>query len=439
MFFKTKELKWIEHFFAKIKKYIFVREIDSILILPPNKVYKLNESGLKMIIHMQEGGKIKNYPGIENGERAKQVHNFFCDLKSFYLGCMQNPDTGRAVERTTYDLNFTKLPILGEIAVTYRCNNRCLFCYADCDYKSTAELDLYSIKRVIDIFKDKAKIPFFSFTGGEPLIRDDLEKMISYACRTGLQVNLITNGTQADKSRAKSLYKSGLRTAQVSIESDDKEIHDLLTGTAGSFEKTISGIKAFKDAGISVQTNTTLSKINAPQIEKLPAFLKSLGIERFAMNLYIPSGRGLYNKRLFFPYSETGHVIEIIRKTAASEGLTFFWYSPVPYCHYNPVARGLGNKSCAAMDGLLSVSPKGDVLPCSSYPEPMGKLLEHSFESIWFSERARFFKNKKFMPEECEGCSKFSACQSACPLYWKYAGTREIRNCKNDIKQRISV
>jgi radical SAM protein with 4Fe4S-binding SPASM domain len=436
---KVNELKWIDNFFSKIKKHIFVRKTDNILILPPNKVYKLNDSGLNMVLHLLEGKRIKKYPGIRDGERAKQVHYFFCDLESFYTGCMDNPDKRKAIERTTFNLNFTKLPILGEIAVTYRCNNKCLFCYADCDIENRGELDLDNIKKIIDIFKNRAKIPFFSFTGGEPLLRKDLEKMILYAGKQKLQTNLITNGTLADKKRAESLYKSGLRTAQVSIESHDRDTHDFLTGSRGSFNKTVSGIRALQDAGISVQTNTTISKINMPEIDRLPAYIKKLGIERFAMNLYIPSGRGLHNKELFLPYSKTGPVIEKIRKQAAKENQTFFWYSPVPYCYYNPVARGLGNKSCAAMDGLLSVSPVGDVLPCSSYPEPMGNLLSDDFETIWFSERAQFFKNKKFMPEECEGCSKFYACQSACPLYWKYAGTGELKNCNKDIKQRMNV
>ena len=108
--------------------------------------------------------------------------------------------------------------------------------------------------------------------------------------------------------------------------------------------------------------------------------------------------------------------------------MTFYWYSPIPHCHYNTIAHGLGNKSCAAMDGLLSVSPAGDVLPCSSYPEPMGNLLTQGFRDIWFSARAGFFKNKEYAPRECAGCGSFTACQAACPLYWRYAGTSEIRN-----------
>jgi radical SAM protein with 4Fe4S-binding SPASM domain len=80
------------------------------------------------------------------------------------------------------------------------------------------------------------------------------------------------------------------------------------------------------------------------------------------------------------------------------------------------------------MDGLLSVSPSGDVLPCSSYPRPMGNLLHSGFRPIWFSDGARHFKQKEYAPAECAGCESFRACQAACPLYWSRAGTAEIRN-----------
>jgi radical SAM protein with 4Fe4S-binding SPASM domain len=58
----------------------------------------------------------------------------------------------------------------------------------------------------------------------------------------------------------------------------------------------------------------------------------------------------------------------------------------------------------------------------------MGTLLKQEFAEIWFSARARHFKNKEYAPAECAGCGSFTACQAACPLYWRYAGTSEIRN-----------
>jgi radical SAM protein with 4Fe4S-binding SPASM domain len=298
-------------------------------------------------------------------------------------------------------------------------------------------MTLAEAKRVIDAFRDDAQIPFFSFTGGEPLLRDDLEPMIRHARRRGLEVNLVTNGTLATPRRARSLARAGLATAQVSVEAPDAATHDDLTASPGSFDRTLAGIASLGEAGISVQTNTTVTALNAGLAHRMPGFLKSLGITRFAMNLYIPRGgagapghadHDAAGDPLFFPYAAIGPVIDAVRAAARAEGQVFFWYSPTPHCLYNPIARGLGNKSCAAMDGLLSVSPCGDVLPCSSYPLSMGNLLRDGFRATWFSERARHFKRKEYAPAACAGCEGFRACQAACPLYWQRAGTAEIRN-----------
>jgi radical SAM protein with 4Fe4S-binding SPASM domain len=424
------ELKWIDRFFARIKDHIYVRSFDRVLILPPNKVYKLNQTGVALLEILIKGKRITQLDFLRDSRKAQEVHNFFCDLKAFYQGCPEWPEQRRAVETTPFNFNYTTLPILGEIAVTYRCNNNCSFCYVGSKNirEQNREMSLAEIKKIINIFKYKARIPFFSFTGGEPLMRKDLEQIIRYAVKLGLRVNLITNGTLADKNRAKRLKKSGLDTAQVSLESPLPLIHDELTGVPGSFLRTLDGIRHLQNAGISVQTNTTVNQKNVSSLKEMPRFLKDMGIKRFSMNLYIPSGREQDHQELFFPYSKIKEVIEDAKKRAGRLGLTFYWYSPIPHCYYNPIAHGLGNKSCAAMDGLLSVSPEGEVLPCSSYHESLGNLLQTDFNRIWFSGRALFFKHKHFAPAECSGCEKFTACQSACPLYWNYAGTGELRN-----------
>ncbi len=430
-------LAWVDEFFREAGDHIFAREEDDVIILPPNQVYKANATGIAIVRHMLAGGSVRTIPGIEQEERAVQVAEFAFRLRTLYLG---EPGDLPPLETVPYSFQFTRLPILGEIAVTWRCNNACRFCYAGCGTEIQAgtpravsggdgrEMSLKEVKRVLGIFREDARIPFFSFTGGEPLLRADLEPMIRHARGLGLQVNLVTNGTLADPSRARSLFRAGLRTAQVSVESPDEAVHDRLTQRAGSWRYTLEGIRAMMDAGISVQTNTTVTNGTASDAPKMPGFLKSLGVARFAMNLYIPGGKGVDPREddLFLPYSRAGAVIESVRAAARREGLVFYWYSPIPHCHYNTIARGLGNKSCAAMDGLLSVSPSGDVLPCSSYPEAMGNLLQTDFRQIWFSDRAQFFKRKKYAPPECLGCESFTACQSACPLYWQQVGTAEI-------------
>ncbi|MFP4382640.1 MAG: radical SAM protein [Spirochaetia bacterium] len=420
------DLKWIDSYFSVIRKFLFIRPDDNVMILPPNRVIRLNETAAFLLNHMNSGGSVMDFPEITGGERGRDVGLFFSNLRALYENSLDNPDEALAVETVPYDFHFTELPVLGEIAVTYRCNNRCRFCYAGCgqqESEKNGEMTLNQIKKIIRIFKDEAKIPFFSFTGGEPLLRTDLEKMISYAEGRDLRTNLVTNGTLADKGRAKSLYKAGLRTAQVSIEADTADLHDYLTGISGSFSDTVNGIKALQDAGISVQTNTTITRPNAGSVKTMPAFLSKLGINRFAMNLFIPTPEVNGNaEELFLPYEQTGSLVEAAGDEARKNGLTFYWYSPTPHCFYNPIAKGRGNKSCAAMDGLLSVSPRGDVLPCSSYSMPMGNLLRTPFRDVWFSKEAAYFKNKEFAPPECKACGSFTACQGACPLYWDYAG-----------------
>ncbi|HET6452271.1 MAG TPA: radical SAM protein [Spirochaetia bacterium] len=428
-------LAWIDEFFREAGPHLFAREEDGVIILPPNQVYKANPTGISIVRHLQEGRRAADIPGIDSEERAAQVGAFISDIRSLYLG--EPAADGRAPYQTVpYDFQYTRLPILGEIAVTYRCNNACRFCYAGCGTSGctaapravtgSREMSLAEICRVIRLFREEAKIPFFSFTGGEPLLRPDLEDMVRFARSHGLQVNLITNGTLASPDRARSLYQAGLRTAQVSLESPEAAVHDSLTARPGSWRATREGISNLQAAGISVQTNTTVCAANAAQAADMPAFLKTLGISRFAMNLYLPGQDA--SDGLLVPYSRAGSIVDAVQTAARAQGMVFYWYSPLPHCHYNTIARGLGNKSCAAMDGLLSVSPSADVLPCSSYPEPMGNLLTTPFSEIWFSERARHFKTKQYAPAECAGCSRFVACQAACPLYWKSVGTAELAN-----------
>lgn len=434
------DLSWVYDFWAKVKDYVFVREEDQVVILPPNKVYKTNENGVKVLRFLNGGGRFGAASGLDR-EKLRDIAGFLSDIRNIVDGREVSTET------LAYDFDFTRLPILGEIAVTYRCNNSCRFCYAGCGSDTgcggktgckaglAEDASHADLKRIIAIFKKQAQIPFFSFTGGEPLLRADLEKLIAYSGKLNLRVNLITNGTLATPERARSLYRAGLRTAQVSLESPDPAVHDTLCGAHGAWGRTLAGISALQDAGILVQTNSTVTRLNRESLRSMPEFLKTLGIGRFSMNLYIPSADSVHAADLFVPYSEIGDFVDEIRKRADAADLTFFWYSPTPLCIYNPVARGLGNKSCAAADGLISVDPAGNVLPCSSYPEPLGNLLVQDFDEVWFSARASHFKNKRYAPESCRRCSSFVACQAACPLYWDYAGYGELENIANGKKK----
>ncbi len=426
----THDLAWIAPFWQKIRPIVFLRLEDEVLILPPNRVFKLNATAQMLLRRLDADEPLDALPGI-TPQRRTEIHHFFTALEAAMRG--ETP----VAERVPFTFDFTRWPVLGEIAVTYRCNNRCRFCYAGCSAGASAcaappgrheveDLPTAALLRVIDIFKEEARIPFFSFTGGEPLLRPDLEVLIAHAHDLGLKTNLVTNGTLATPERAQSLYDAGLRTAQLSIEAPDAALHDALCGVPGAYARTIAGIAALQQAGIAVQCNTTALRPNLDVLAHMPALAARLKVVRMSMNLFIPTQRSPESDALFVPYREIGPVVDRVRKAAHRHGVDFLWYSPTPLCLYNPIARGLGNKSCAACDGLLSVDPQARVLPCSSWDQPLGSLLDQGFQDIWFGQRAQMLKNKAFAPQACQSCGAFTACQGACPLYWDYAGYDEI-------------
>lgn len=438
---RDEDFVWVDPYLSHVRKHFEVRTEDDLLIVMPNQAYKLNPTGLRVLRFLKDGGLIADILARlgANAQRRLELLHFLGDFRSLMSGCLHAVTERKGVRFQTHPKIFNVLPVLSEIALTYRCNLRCRFCYAGCNCRGPqvegttsaqalrSEMSTAEVSRVLKIIRSDARVPSVSFTGGEPSLRDDLVELVAQAVRTDLRVNLITNGLRlAVGGLAKRLKEAGLASAQVSLEGPNAEVHDALTGVRGSFKQSLSGLQALRDAGIHVHTNTTINALNASYLTALVQLAARLGLKRISMNLVIPAGTAA-DRTLQVTYRETGDWVLGARDAARKAGLEFMWYSPTPLCVFNPIAEGLGNKSCAACDGLLSVSPCGDLLPCSSYPEPVGNLLQQPFKDVWHSARAVFFRRKAYAPEACSGCPDFGPCAGACPLYWKAMGTAELR------------
>ena len=425
---EEKIIKSIEEKFNSIKDKIYVREEDSTIIVPPNQVYSLNKTGIRLIHSLYSFEN--NIQKLLKGRKEEEKEKILNDINSFLDSILDlikeniNEEDSSGIEFEEFKKGFYTYPVLSEFAITHRCNLRCKFCYLE-NY-NTPEMSTKKAKKIILKLKNEAKVPFISFTGGEPLLRTDLEELIKYANSIGLKVNLISNGTLLTKERVISLKKAGLRSAQISLESPDEKIHNFLTG-AKTFHLTVKGIKNLVKEGIYVHTNTTINKTNYQSMYEYPKFIKNeLGIKKFSANIIIPVGTAKKNKELWLNYSEIGPIIDKIKEESEKEGVEFIWYSPLPYCIYNPIAKGLGSKSCAACHGLVSIDPEGYINPCSSYPERVGNWLKKDFKKIWFSKEALFFRNMEYLPEICQNCEYKEICAGACPLYWKERGYEEL-------------
>jgi len=284
------------------------------------------------------------------------------------------------------------------------------------------------VQRVMDRIFHEAHVPSLSFTGGEATLRPDLPQLVRHGHALGFRVNLITNGIRAaEPGYADELVRSGLASAQVSLEAGTPELHDTVVGRRGAFVRTVAGVRSFQRLGIHVHTNTTLCAANLAAAEDLVRFVaRELGLRTrtMSMNMVIRTGAAQgVGRGMEVSYSQVAERLPALLEAARQEGIKLVWYSPIPYCIFNPVLAGLGAKSCACVDGLLSVDPSGQLLPCSSFGDGIGSLLERPYEELAQSAAARFWRDKRFVPPSCRGCESEDICGGACPLYWDQAGS----------------
>ena len=426
-------LDWVDAFIRNIRPFVFVRTADNVLIKRPNQVARLNGSGARLLKYLLDGGSIRRVARRirSDPQKERELEAFFRALKAHLEGKIDPLFPPAAVEMIPFELNFTTLPVLSEIALNYACNLRCRFCYA-WESRSTragdggAVMTPRDVTRVLDVLFREAQVPSVSFTGGEPTLVPELFSYIRHAKKLGMRVNLITNGTRIDRSFAARLRKAGLDSAQVSLEGVCAETHNRLVG-APVFENVLAAVGFLVEAGIHTHTNTTLNRVNLGEILDFPAFVsRTLGLRRFSVNLMIPVGNGAEHEELVVCYAEVGTHLERLQAESARQGVEFMWYSPVPMCLFNSVLHGLGNKGCSACDGLISVAPDGSVRPCAAYPENVGDILHDGFEKVWQSRRAGIFRRKDLAHARCRDCEDFTVCNGACPLYFQHQGYGEL-------------
>ncbi len=307
-------------------------------------------------------------------------------------------------------------PLRMDMALTFRCQNNCIHCYAGGPHE-TPEMTTQQWKETIDRLSNVG-IFIMTFTGGEPTIREDLPELLLYAQNKGIVTGLITNGRRLkDKAYVDILEKSGLDFVQITLESHKPTIHDKMTAAKGSWKETIAGIRNAANSEIYVTTNTTLSKHNADSFLDTVDFIKSLEVDAFGCNSLIYSGKANTIKNEFaLTTEELANLLPQVRNKANQLGLKFLWYTPTPYCEFDPVQNGLGVKSCTAALINMCIAPNGDVMPCQSYFESLGNILRDDWTKIWNHPTAQKIRRREYVDEKCKECEQLQVCGGGCPL-----------------------
>ena len=305
-------------------------------------------------------------------------------------------------------------PYRMDLALTYRCNNACAHCY-NARPRNYPEMDTDTWKKVIDRVWE-LRIPHVVFTGGEPTLREDLVELVAYAQAKGLVTGLNTNGRKlADPSLLQALIAAGLDHVQITIESYDATVHNTMVRASGAWEETLAGLRNVVASKIYMMTNTTLLQNNAYELERILEFLASEGVPTVGLNALIYSGHGR-EVHTGLQENELPALLDIAQRLTQAHGQRLIWYTPTQYCAFNPMQMSLGIKGCTAAYYNMCVESDGQVIPCQSYYQALGHILNDSWDSIWNHPLSRQLRERQDIPEGCRHCDFLVECGGGCPL-----------------------
>ena len=309
-------------------------------------------------------------------------------------------------------------PYRMDLAITYRCNNDCAHCYNGRD-RNFPELDTGQWKKILDNLWELG-VPHIVFTGGEATLRNDLPELIAHAESNGQITGLNTNARRlSDENYVKKLVEAGLDHVQITVESVDDEIHDLMMRTHGAHKQTIQGLKNALVSPLFVMTNTTMLTTNVARIPATLDFLADLGVPTIGLNALIYAGNGL-KVGTGLKESELLPLLDVaVRKTSANNQ-RLIWYTPTQYCQFDPIQQNLGVKGCSAALYSMCIESNGDILPCQSYYHPLGNLLSDSWDTIWNHKLSVQLRERRSLPDKCNGCSLVPECGGGCLYSFKW-------------------
>ena len=284
---------------------------------------------------------------------------------------------------------------------TRRCNQNCLFCYAEKEpMGSVAELSTQEWENILDTLRE-SRVPMVTFTGGEPTMRSDLPQLVEHAKWFITRVN--TNGVFLSKELCAKLKAASLDSIQITLYSHDESIHNHLVGST-HFADTVQGIRNALAAGLDVSVNTPLCNANRDYLQTV-TFLHTLGVRFVTLSGLILTGNAADTKERQLSGVELYAIVKETKAFCDAHGMEMDFTSPGLIAREKLEALHLHVPLCGAGLSNMAVAPDGTVIPCQSWLKGdagLGNLLKDDWKSIWKHPRCQ--KLRSMTEAEAEAC-----------------------------------
>ncbi|MGE0700186.1 MAG: radical SAM protein [Hyphomicrobiaceae bacterium] len=285
-------------------------------------------------------------------------------------------------------------PFLVALNLTRRCNLACAHCYLDAGTRGVggpSELRTDELTTLIGRIAALGGETMLVLTGGEPLLRPDLDTIARHASDLGLMVVVGTNGTPLDEPRVAALRAAGVHAVGISLDSLDPAYHDRFRGRQGAWQAATSGIDACRRGGLMFQVHFTVTDDNADDLDGMIDFARSAGAAVLNVFFVVCTGRGrslsnisvaTYEKvlgRLAEAAREEEGLIVRARCAPHFKRLAREMRPPLPIT----LADGYEAGGCLAGTRYCRVTPEGDVTPCPYMEASAGSVRDSDFAELW--------------------------------------------------------
>lgn len=294
--------------------------------------------------------------------------------------------------------------------LTYRCPLQCSYCSNPLDFAAVEE-ELDTAEWIDTLTQARAMGAVqLGFSGGEPLVRRDLETLVAEARRLGFYSNLITSGLGLDESRIAALREAGLDHIQISLQASDPDVAAAVAGSRKAHGKKLAMARAVKAAGYPMVLNVVLHRHNIDRLDQIIALCDELGADAVELANCQLYGWAHLNRAGLLPSAAQLEAAEATtarwRERLAERGRDMRLLFVVPDYYADRPKACMGGWGAI----FMTVAPDGAVLPCHSarmLPMRFPTVRERPLREIWYqSEAFNRYRGDAWMSEPCRSCDE---------------------------------